>query len=366
MFDSQEQLFCLRLVRTEKGLVFDQLSPRYTIMTLLGLRELECAGGVSPFDTNAIYKSMVSHMNWIQGVGDLGLMVWLTAIFAPDHLEDFSRRMDLDTALDRFHDARQARTTELSWFLAGLSHAAMVSRRLAIGLMDCASEAYRRIKDNQGGAGFFGHMSELKSLAGFVRGRIGSFADQIYPIYAMAKFATAFQIEEPLHSAIECASAICNAQGESGQWWWLYDSRTGRVASRYPVYSVHQHGMAPMGLFALEQAAGKTFRASIYRGLRWVFGENELRKDMRDLEANLIWRCIRPRNRSRKYLDTALSLVQSPRFEAALGPSEILYEGRPYELGWLLYAFAGVGARDSMSAPPIVGPLGRVNLENGS
>jgi hypothetical protein len=44
MFDADKQLFCHRLLRTEQGLVREGLSPRYTIMTLLGLRELEMAG----------------------------------------------------------------------------------------------------------------------------------------------------------------------------------------------------------------------------------------------------------------------------------------------------------------------------------
>ena len=44
MFDSDRQLFCHRLIRTNRGLVRVGVSPRYTIMTLLGLRQLEMAG----------------------------------------------------------------------------------------------------------------------------------------------------------------------------------------------------------------------------------------------------------------------------------------------------------------------------------
>ena len=58
MFDKDKQLFCHRLLRTDHGLVREGLSPRYTIMTLLGLRELELAGMDSPFDTQAIYASL--------------------------------------------------------------------------------------------------------------------------------------------------------------------------------------------------------------------------------------------------------------------------------------------------------------------
>ena len=59
MFDVDKQLFCHRLLRTERGIVREGLSPRYTIMTLLGLRELELAGMDSSFDTQAIYASFI-------------------------------------------------------------------------------------------------------------------------------------------------------------------------------------------------------------------------------------------------------------------------------------------------------------------
>src|SRR6202044_811249 len=44
MFDPEKQLFCDRLFRGEQGYVREGLSPRYTLMTLLGLREMERAG----------------------------------------------------------------------------------------------------------------------------------------------------------------------------------------------------------------------------------------------------------------------------------------------------------------------------------
>lgn len=340
MFDTEKQLFCHRLVRTERGLVREGLSPRYTIMTLLGLRALERNGGSTPFDAQVLYESFARDTSWIHGAGDLGLMVWLTATFAPADLIRFFRGVNLEAALDRYADARQERTTELAWFLAGLAHAAIGSPKMAAALTDLAVETYHRMKQNQGPYGFFGHMSEKKSLGGILRGRIGSFADQIYPIYAMAKFAAAFNVKEALGSALSCASAICRAQGALGQWWWLYDSRTGRTSSQYPVYSVHQHGMAPMGLFAVEQATGRSFKENIDRGLRWVYGSNELGVDMRDLTQNLIWRCILPKNKWTLYRDTAMSLVRPPKESASVIPLEVLFEERPYESGWLLYAFA--------------------------
>ena len=238
---------------------------------------------------------------------------------------------------------------ELAWFLAGLAHAAETSTKLISALTDLSVETYHRIEENQGEYGFFGHMSTKNSLAGRLRGRIGSFADQIYPIYAMSKFAKIFQVEDPLGPALDCATAICGAQGESGQWWWLYDARSGRVSSRYPVYSVHQHGMAPMGLFAVEEATGQCFKQFIYKGLRWIYGTNELDVDMRDGTENLIWRCILPKNSQSKYWEMALNVVRSPNEQAQVRSLKILYEQRPYEFGWLLFALA----RNSVAETPL-------------
>jgi hypothetical protein len=340
MFDADKQIFCHRLLRTNLGIVREGLSPRYTIMTLLGLRELELAGMDSPFNTQAIYASFIRDTNWIQGLGDLGLLIWLTAIFDPERLKPLLSTFDCETALDRYADARGARTMELAWFLAGLAHAADQSPELIGNFKNLALKTYNRIRQNQGEHGFFGHLSTKDSLAGRLRGRIGSFADQVYPIYAISKFARIFQVEEALGEALKCAHAICAAQGDLGQWWWLYDARSGRVSSHYPVYAVHQHGMAPMALFAIEEASGVSFSQSVYKGLGWIYGGNELKSDMRDNSQNLIWRCILSENKFNKYREMISALVSSTTQIVDVDPLKILYEQRPYEYGWLLFAFA--------------------------
>lgn len=347
MFDADKQLFCHRLFCTERGLVREGISPRYTIITLLGLKELESVGVDSPFDTRTIYSSLARNTDWIQGVGDLGLLIWLTAAFEPDHLGDVLQAFHCENALDRFPDAQQGRTMESAWFLSGLAHAVDASPRLAGTLTDLSVETYHRLEENQGEYGLFGHMSAKNSVAGRLRGRIGSFADQVYAIYAMSKFAKAFHVEDPLGPALECATAVCGAQGDSGQWWWLYDTSSGRVSSRYPVYSVHQYGMGPMGLFAIEEATGQSFGNSICKGLGWIYGINELGADMKDSAQNLIWRCVLPSIKQKKYLEMAWSTVRPPNKDMQVRSLRVLHEQRPYEFGWLLFAFA----RSSQTEP---------------
>jgi hypothetical protein len=343
MFDPEKKLFCYRVRRTPQGLIREGHSHRYTVMALLGLHALQKSGAPCPIAIDVVFESCVSDTRWIGGVGDLGLLIWLTAEYAPDQLDGLFQRVGLETCLDRFQDAREARTMELAWFLTGLCHAAIASPQGRWPLDDLAVETYHRLQDNRDESSLFGHLGRRNSWKGLVRGRIGTFADQIYPIYALSKFATAFNLEEPLESAMECASVICRLQGNLGQWWWFYDSATGRVACRYPVYSVDQHGMAPLALFALEQATGQPFQDYIYRGLGWIYGSNELGEDLRSASGELIWRCIVPKRNQRRYWDTVLSFIRTPKEYASVRSLHVLHESRPFELGLLLYSFAKFG-----------------------
>ena len=67
-----------------------------------------------------------------------------------------------------------------------------------------------------------------------------------------------------------CADRLVARQGAHGQWWWHYDWRYGTVVERYPVYSVHQHAMAPMALMELREAGGPDHRAAVAAGLGWL------------------------------------------------------------------------------------------------
>jgi hypothetical protein len=150
MFDPQKQLFCHSLQRTPAGMVREGFSSRYTVVALLGLRKLELAGKDSSFDTQAIYASVVRDTSWIQGIGDFGLLIWLTATFHPDRLGRLFSEFDVETALDRYRDAREARTVELAWFLSGLAHAAQAYPKMLATLTDVSVETYQRMAENRG------------------------------------------------------------------------------------------------------------------------------------------------------------------------------------------------------------------------
>ena len=350
MFDAQRRLFCSRMVRTDQGLVRKGISHRYTIMSLLGLHQMKASGLPLPFKIEPAIDALLQDTRWLRNVGDLGLLLWLCALASPDRLHDFCSRHELSSAVDRYGDGWARRTMELSWFLSGISHAVIARPEQREKMSSVAFATYSLLKVNQGPHGTFGHQFPNRGLSGLLRGRIGTFADQVYPIYGLAQFFQAFQCEEALRISASCADAICRAQGPLGQWWWHYDTETGSVSGEYPVYSVHQHGMAPMALFALSAAGKRDFDREIYRGLEWIYGGNELQVDMRDSEAGVVWRCIRP-TKPKMYYTKALSLLKIGTNGHTPGYLSTLYECWPYELGWLLYAFAS-RRTEQEHAPP--------------
>jgi hypothetical protein len=339
MFDPRSQMFCHKLKKTADGMVQEGISPRYTIMTLMGLHRLKQSGTQSPIDLKPVLEGLLKNTDWVENIGDAGLMLWLAARMAPDRLAELASRLNIETALTRFADVRDGTTMNLAWFLTGLSYYSQVSDD-GKKLSGMARETYNRLTANQGKFGYFCHQTSRGSLKGALRGHIGSFADQVYPIYGMAQFSRAFGDESALKRARECALSICQAQGPLGQWWWHYNSRNGRVFEEYPVFSVHQHGMGPMTLFALGKVTGENFDPWIYKGIDWIDRRNELSVNMEDDVANVIWRCI-GQTKLKRFTGALLGGRQNGQKAGPEGLS-VLHECRPYELGWLLYGLVDV------------------------
>lgn len=334
MYDSEAGLFCHRLRKTPSGNTREGISQRYTVMTLLGLLRAEAVGYRSPVDISATVDALYRNTEWVDNIGDLGLLLWLSSVTSRGW-ESFNAAFDLKAALQKYSDAKKQLTMELAWFLMGLS-CAKAAEKMGADLEVLTEQTYKLLRSNQGKDGLFGHMARWNSLSGVVRGHVGSFADQVYPICAMSQVGQVFGLKEASQNALQCGQTICRLQGSLGQWWWHYDSATGRVAEQYPVYSVHQHGMAPMALFALQDACDVDFSDQLYKGLNWINGTNELNQDLEDAAAGVVWRCIRPAN-SASYRARFRTLVGK---QPDLSTAEIVFECRPYELGWLLYAHA--------------------------
>lgn len=157
----------------------------------------------------------------------------------------------------------------------------------------------------------------------------------VYPIHALTRYSIMFSDDKCKALVGEVVGNLLTLQGEMGQWWWIY-SQSGKVAGRYPVFSVHQHGMAIMALQVAKSLVSKDVTISIDRAIHlsfeWIWGKNELSKSMVDEEKLLIFRSVQyaiPREK----VFRPLRILGLDKYFLRINPL-----CRSYEFGWLLYA----------------------------
>ena len=237
-------------------------------------------------------------------------------------------------------------TVDTAWMLTA-AVASLTIDHTTPRASDIARVSRERLLAGQGPEGIFPHALPPSTL-GRLRAHVGCFADQVYPIQALARLAAFTTDPEVLAAANLSAARICELQGEAGQWWWHYDARDGSVVERYPVYSVHQHAMAPMALLDLATSGGADHTDSIYLGLDWLRTHPEVADDLVSKEHALIWRKAgrrEPAKAARKIAAVTTSIRAGwhlPGIDTVFPANRIDHECRPYELGWLLYAWRSV------------------------
>lgn len=310
---------------------------RYAAIVALGAARLDTARQraiLAGTDAAQLAERVAEQAGASADLGAVALAAWASAEVcgvADDAL--------LDRLVAAARSSQPVPTVDLSWTLTALLAARAVR--------DVAADAdliAGRLCTLQGAQGIFPHMLPRDSLPWY-RAHVGCFADQVYPIQALARHHAATGEANSLAAAERCAERIVRLQGSSGQWWWHYDVRTGDVVEGYPVYSVHQHAMAPMALHDLRTAGGTDHQPAISAGLTWVFERPEVTSPMIDETTGAIWRKVgrRERRKAVRSIRSATTAL-SPRLrlgalDRAFPPTVIDYECRPYELGWLLYAW---------------------------
>ncbi|MBN2560125.1 MAG: hypothetical protein JXQ75_04270 [Phycisphaerae bacterium] len=340
MYRPNEGVFAFRLRRRSDGDDLEGSSIRYTAMALIGLAgetEDTSADVLGGRTTQQVCAPLLAAVTGIGNLGDVAVILW--AARALGHA-DVSRALTRLRALDPC--AGRHATVELAWALAALTATGDASpdEKLARHV------AQRLLKSYRQHAGMFPHWPNGAKPSS-LRSHVACFADLVYPTQALSYYGAAMEDSEALGVARACAERMCAAQGPEGQWWWHYDARTGRVLERYPVYAVHQDAMAPMALFAVQEACGADYSAAIERGLNWLVEPPEIDGSLIDTEARLIWRKVGRRepgklSRSLQAIASGVhSALRVPGLDWVFRPGRIDFESRPYHMGWLLYAWSG-------------------------
>ncbi|MGP3689187.1 hypothetical protein ACTVZO_31560 [Streptomyces sp. IBSNAI002] len=322
-------------------------STRYAAITALGARFLPedrqrpLFGGRTAQEFTGV---LVERLPAVTNLGDAALIAWAAAETGHPKLADALGRV---AALDQ--PGQPQYTVEAAWVLSALTAArgaADVEHRLA-------AARDRLLAARNAGSPLFPHATGPGLLPGY-RSHVACFADQTYPLQALARLHASGEDQEALAAADACAARICALQGDGGQWWWHYDARHGTLVEGYPVYSVHQHAMAPTALFDLAEAGGTDFGTELRRGLRWMTEVPELagpagtpREPMIREELGVTWRKVY-RGDPRKAVRAARGLTTRVAPHARLAPLDRLFrpvavdrECRPYEFGWMLFAWLG-------------------------
>lgn len=310
---------------------------RYASIVALGLAQLPEDAQVAVLSGSTAATLVKANASRAVGSADPGavaLAAWATAETLHDTPVDLLTRL-----AEVLSSGAAVPTVDLSWILT----AALASGpgHQAESIID---QARRRLVDGQGADGLFPHVLPASDFSRW-RAHVGSFADQVYPLQALARLHAARGDQDALERANRTAQRICDLQGTAGQWWWHYDSRDGSVVEPFPVYSVHQHAMAPMALLELVEAGGQDHLDSVRRGLGWLDDHPEVPAALVAEQQGVIWRKVGRREppkavRAVSAMTTAIRPgFHLPGLDAAFPPSKVDYECRPYELGWLLYAW---------------------------
>ncbi|MEW2114221.1 hypothetical protein AB0945_03330 [Streptomyces sp. NPDC005474] len=322
-------------------------STRYAAITVLGARFLPedrqraVLGGHTAQEFAGL---LVESLPAVTNLGDAALIAWAAAETDHPKLSDALARVD---ALDE--DGRPQYTVEAAWVLSALAAA----RRSADVERRFSAARDRLLRARIGNSPLFPHATG-PGLVPWYRSHVSCFADQTYPLQALALAHASGEgagDPEALAASEACAARICELQGDGGQWWWHYDARTGKVVEGYPVYSVHQHAMAPTALFDLADAGGTDFGAAIRKGLRWMTDVPELagghEEPMILDDLGVTWRKVY-RGDPKKAVRAARGLgtrvapnLRLKSLDRVYQPLSVDRECRPYEFGWMLHAWQG-------------------------
>lgn len=336
MYRPERDEFVFRVRRTPGAVVTEGRSLRYAAISLLGLAredERRAAAVLAGRSPSSLCTAVAEEACRSDNLGDVSLALWATRALAHPAAETLLRRLVALQPVEGPHF-----TVELAWTLSALSADPDLPADLRTAVADRLRGAFVER------SGLFPHVIG-RSRRG-LRAHVSCFADLVYPVHALSRYALLAGDRRALAAAVRCGERMEQLQGRDGQWWWHYDVRTGEVIEPYPVYAVHQDAMAPLALFALEDATGRDFTGAVERGLDWLEAAPELGGgSLIDRGADLIWRKVARREPGKlaRSLQAAASRVRPglrvPGLDVFLPPGAVDYEDRPYHLGWLLHVW---------------------------
>jgi hypothetical protein len=346
MYDERSGLFSHKAELREGRIVNREPNRYYSAAALVGVlsQTIVSADEVVPVGRvlDALANATRVERNWSL----LGTALWAGALAGDQRFARLAGVLDDELVVERVESASLGQV--LHGLVMGAERFPEQSEPAARAAVRCAGEL--RARFSPGAELFRAQPFKPTGVRSLLGSRITSFASQVYPLLGLSSLAR-WQGEPPPPYLRLVADRIVRAQGPQGQWWWLYSPRTGAVLERYPVYSVHQDGMAFMGLVPVERLGTGSYSEPLSRGVDWLYGNNELSVSLVQDEPPFVCRSIQRLgsdadapfgiSRANHARAIARSLRGRPEDDGEISNAsefEPLYECRSYHLGWLLYA----------------------------
>jgi hypothetical protein len=310
----------------------DRVLP-YTLIALLGMSAFAAAEGDRLGHVNAkldVFQRRQLHR--VRNIGVLGLWTLLSVETGRD-------RWAQEAVSNMAHriarvDPRTLNMQELAWVLWGLVAAA----RSGIAAAQGSSREVVRVmtSDFLERRSFLPHHSLRRYRKDVVS--FGSIAYFLRAVHEFAKLTDDEHAEQTFSNVLERVLAL---QGPAGEWPWLTSARSGRAIDVYPIFRVHQDSMSMLFLLpARRSSSAETVSAAIAQSYAWILGNNEISQPMGMDHPFILFRSIERAEhapRIRRYIRSRF------HSDASFGSGRVRInkECRSYELGWILYAWAG-------------------------
>jgi hypothetical protein len=311
---------------------------RYSINCLLGLKRAALQGVDAPLvgevDT-LVERFLEQHYHQIEGLGDLGLLLVLLS----DHFE----RGLASRALRRIEEATERGATntlplqDVCWMLWG----AVALARRNVDAQPLAQKIFRTLHRD-----FLYRDSLLPRHTCYPwRRNVVSFGGIVYFLRAIHEYSDFFGDEYAASLFRFAVTRVQGIQGPRGEWPWLIDVKAAVPIDVYPIYSVHQDSMAMLFLLPALDLGVPGVRESITRSYGWILGDNEISTPMIVEGPFFRYRSLERRGglqRPRRAMRSLPGLVNvSRRFPEGGSKVRVNEECRSYEMGWILFAWAG-------------------------
>ena len=355
MYLSEKGIFCHRLLGSK--LQKEGENPFYTLMAIIGLAKARKKGLKPSFVPEDLFQNVLNNFATTDYLGFWSYALWAAFILEDKNINSIVTRCE-KLFKNLLNLRKPIRSMEIAYLLYGICE--YLTKERSKKLITLADEVFQALiktfHETSGLFSFTTRTSRKNIVMMRINQNLGSFASQINSIMALSKYYQISDNKTALKIAKDCANVICNFQGELGQWWWIYNAKKGFIVEGYPVYSIHQDGVAIVSFLELQKSLGEPlYEKNLKKGLQWLEGQNELKIKMYDEKNKIIWRAIQRKENPSSQETGSWGLGKKSYFKMQLASLlnssivkkfplpdkyELLLESRPYHNGWILLAWS--------------------------